>query len=797
MQNLQYGRTGATMHYYPAYRPRFSDAVTKTVLSDCYILYWQYNLDMDDLGEIKAFPQYWDYMQRFMPVGIGKTDQSGYLRELTYLDDARIFDILRLDKKSVNGRNQYHLSIRPANRIHNQAQLAAKMYHKSMTAFTPNKAMAFMRLPLDVDDALDLDIFDLVEFGKQFQNEFLWCGQIRHDDILIRLPMHSLAWADRLAKLNSQLGNTISLYQAEAQPLVKNTLPIIQLRRFLSIYYRFPQFKDWWPRDQLNNMQRLLDECQAHIQQDYFNRIRQHIETYQYLVADAEENLLNLLLNDDIARQQLLERRYRLQCAENKITPIFRWSEDYLGLAFAESVRLLNQVPHLNGSDKHNSDLFDRYCQPLLNISVDNGGARGLGRNSFAQLVDFAVQLSPALAANFPGPPSLVVAVMNFIGYLYCKNGANKSGKDKISRQQLNSLLRMIHAVLKLLNGNKPLNSAAWNSLLENMRDGSVGLDQNRLIDLATDTFNSPLSKILGVAYQGLMRLILLYSLASRIEDNRDNPAKLVTGAIASGAGVVLSMEKFISSLFNSSGKRLEISLGFVAYLAEGVFSLLQAVDDFKKDETAALLGFGLGIIDIAASLVFVTMGIGVIFTGLLALSLVTAIASEWQQFIRASSRQTVLSLLDEIHAKYPDNDYVCQRVDDLYRLGQRIDWKRLSWRALVPLYEAGFGRNPIDGMLYDDGLKILNGYVDLTFMPQRYRLPGKSGGADYWNRAINNDGELDRDVAIPALNGYFADYFRVQKAARINSASQQLELIEWQCGCQFPQLIPTPVIDL
>jgi len=791
MQNLQFGRTGATMHYYPAYRPRFSDAVSKTLLNNYYILYWQYNQRMDDLGTIKAFPQYWEYMQRFMPVGIGKTDDQGYLRELSYADDPLVYESLRLSMTCVDGRDVYRLTIHPRNRAANRSQLAHKIYHKTMAAFTPNKPLAFMLLPMDLDNALELEIEDLVEFGKQFSGIFLWCGYVQYDNKLIHLPMHSLAWANRLRRMNENIKLALDQYHCDMKPLLEKMLPIIQLRQFLDIYYRFPLYKDQWPREQLLQMQSLLNQCQGHIQQDYMKQNRHHLDTNQYFIRDAQESLLKLLDHDDLAAKQLYERRYLVDCLKQAITPLFHWREDYVGEALAESLQLINLISGYGLGDEYVDKLFEHYCRPIELVANNKGPAASAAKNSFSELLDFSIQLAPSLAANFPGPPSLVVAIINSFAQMYAKQGSYNAAS--IGQQHLSALLKVTHTVLTLLNGNKPLQSAAWENLVLAMRNGEIKFGQKQLIDLAVQTFQSPQSLILAVSYQGVMRLILLYTLAVRCHDNRDNTLLQLSGVVATGATVTLSANRLIDHYFMATGKRFNNTLGFIGFFAEGLFSLLQAVEEFEKDETAASFGFAVGFVDIIAAFVFVALGSGLLLTTLMATAIITSVMADWYRHNRVSAQKTVLSLLQDLQEKLAAESDHSERVHELFSLFKQIRWRRLSWRALIPLYETGIGRNQREGH-FDEALKVLNEFVDLSFFPQQFRVLGGARGKKSWYRAIDDDGGMKSDDAVAALYAYFEEYFRVLYAARNRDAEQLVEVIRWQSGTQYAREFPTPL---
>ena len=127
MEQVQYGLVGTRMDYYPAYRPRFVYGFNRRVLSDCYVLYWQYEKQQNELGRIAAFPKYWEFMQRLMPVGIGKTDTNGYLREICYQEHLTLFMSMRLETEISASGNIYHLSIDPKNRRRSEVDIPRKL----------------------------------------------------------------------------------------------------------------------------------------------------------------------------------------------------------------------------------------------------------------------------------------------------------------------------------------------------------------------------------------------------------------------------------------------------------------------------------------------------------------------------------------------------------------------------------------------------------------------------------------------------------------------------------------------
>jgi len=793
VEKLQYGRTGSTMHYYPAYQPRFATARLNTILSQSYVLYWQYEKDLDDLGRIKAMPDYWDYMQRMMPVGISRTDANGYLQELSYKENADIMSMLFIERQVKGGKACYRLTINAANRIKNRAQYARKLNYKSMCAFTPNKPVGFMILPLDMDDAFSVDILDLLDFGKRFCGDLLWFGYVQREHQLIHLPLHSLAWAKYIGDANDMVEVAMQVYQTHFTELTEKLQRFSQLQNFLDIYRRYPRLNDPWVRSQVGEMLSLLGECQSYLYDEYVAKLRGLDKDAEFSVRYAADYLLKLLLHDDLAAKQLFERAYRVECIDNNIDALFVWDDECLAKVLMRAFQLMAQVPNSSGENEYSGLIYERYIAPLMALAGADETAKYIkGSGSVEKLLSYSSQLAPPLAANFPGPPSLVVALINSVGQYYSRKNFN----SKISKQQVKSLLKTIKLSMRLLNGNQALKHGAWENIEADMYAGRLSLDKNSLADMLGNTLNLGLSSSLLTVYHGVMRSLLICALSIRVKEDSDNPLKWSTGVLASSSALALSVDGLIAQLFSLSRGKLQLSLGVVGFFAESAYALFEAIESSDRDDSLAAIKFCESFLQATSAVLFLMAGVTPVFVVVLLLSVIAQIGEDIYLIERPKAKTLVDDLLDKLTKIYQHDAFINRRLSSMYHISGRLNWQRLSWRALVPLYESGFRvdgkRSPM--MLYDGSLDLLAAYVDLTFLPEKFRIRDADVGWKSWH-ANFDEGEADTKFVLPALRAFFSEYFSLIAMARSAHGSADIELIQWRNGTQYPRELPTAVL--
>lgn len=787
----QFGKTGVKMRYYRAVAPRFRYADNREWIKHRYILYWQYNSAEDDLNRIEEFPEYWQSMQLIMPVGIGKTDDTGCLRHHRFVDNVSWMLLLRHEQTAhpESHKALHQVSCSHKNRFRNLQQVGGKQHYLSMQYFTQNRAMGFMLLPAD-DKAVNIQIRDLIEAGHRGHSQFLWKGKIAElsDKKFIDLPCPVKEWEQRIIIARQHLQDKITALDEMRAHYTSLLAQVAQVKHFTEMAQRFPQSKyraGYQPDRVLGALRELVKQLDKH----HHSQL-QDSKAIQAIV-DAATRLLELLQSAALYSQIDFELELSIQHLQHDEPTLIDWGEIRIYQILSESYEFILQLAAQNPKIKTLcKDLVSQQIRPVITYLSDpsqQAAKQGL-LASIARYCGLAV----SLAANFPGPPSFLVALINIYGY----HIEHLSGVKTISPRFINKHLAICRNVLKAANFNQPLQPGSWDKLERDIKSGHLNKIGKNFLKTGLSSINNADMLAAAAVYQNMMRLFLIISLANFVTQQKQQQhdsaefLRNLAGAVSLITDITLSVHQYLPVI-----KRVSpYAIGVVGAIANSVILIIDLHNNKHQDNVETFLA----VMQISVELLIVFaqwLALAPVITYLIAARTLLLAAQKIYELTQSDGKKFVIQTLDNldksIQRLIPSTSSsknahtaIDQALKTVYQNCQLMDWDNLSWRAAIPLMESGFNVQyrwkQID---IKKTAELLDTYIDMRDFPHELLPPLLR---QKWDCE-------DSEQALAAL---IEHYQKLKTQYHTGDLSNQHELFQWQQGTIQPRLQPLAVLE-
>ncbi len=739
------------------------------------IIYWQFDEKGKKLDDAPGGnDRLWDISNLIMPCGCGITDKRGVLRSVRPHEEIDFTDTSgTAPVKDENGDTRFL--------YYNKYRSSPDSYKLSMERFDPGKKVGFMAMPLELMGFDEFQTRDLTKMRDAKSCPGGWVGQLEEHEQEIELHCTLPEWEHRLLQRIKPLENA----QLEYADVVRKDLKeISQIDAMTSLVEMMLRYKPIIPEKQQEQAEKIITALGNFHDKISADRIvNEDVNTpcgkALKKIDDAAKRLWDLMRSKELAAE--ITRYVEYYKDEQPVGPYTTIEKDWRGFftTLARAYYALSKTGLVK-------DVFDEHVVPMLRFLGEyaggpkvsdkflkdiTAGTNSTGRTGsagesgpppddketpiFAALKPYA-SLGSAAIANTPGPPSLVVAIINAFGHHWA--GKVCAAKDAALAQEM---MKPMLGLMKFFNGGEPVPDSIRKSLETAIKDGDLARGKTTLTEFCTSKgshVRARAFKYMARIYRGLMFVFSLITFVAAITDDTENTFLKWMNIIASSSSLALTSLgmlclKFAGLAETAAFKISTNVLGVFAGVASAIVSYTEAtVAADEGDYAKAWLKFasGTGAVVLTIGFILVKLGASVSWAGgvglalMLVGTLVIVVFELWdllRELFRAGTRIQFEAMLKSFTSSgvyqqcYRYIDGVEDAHLDVKRAMNGMDWWEMSWRAVVPLHVSGYRREAIEKMtvLDDDHVNdLIVYYRDLKINhPDKYT--DKEGGPDFW----------------------------------------------------------------
>jgi hypothetical protein len=797
----------------------YDDETKEPVRNRC-VAYWMYDSSGKKIDTTPLNQPMWAGQNMLFPVGVGTTDSDGYL--LSSFPNNVQLSTKTQDNVFAIKTNRVPAPPPPPNALKTMDnvftikanRIIAPQIHidaiSFQSVFPMGKKMGFVLCPIDM-----LHSIETGDLTKLTAKQGAVSVTVETDGQEIKLKGSLPDWQYRIQAATDILKKDVENYQKYTK---KHVEAITQLEMLSSIAWNMACYpadrrKAAEQIDSVIDVSKQLNELKDTIGKRYITNLSTSTACGKFLskIDSSAKKLLALLESKDFSKEWKKYLQFLDDAKSKGVT--FPVESDWRDI--------LETLKDAFGAFSKTSlaeKVFKSHIEPFI-LKIAHMGAEGKPEWEepesvekpegipLIDLIDRVGTIIQASATPAPGTATLIEGLVDAFGLVISKF---MSGKPKV---QCRIQKDFLFGLMKIFNGGKSLTFSQKGVLAKAAYAGRLGDGKKALYEFSRGYMEKTYGANAAKMFARLMFIFALISLYNAVSSSTELTLKnwLLIGATGTAA-VSATLQAFfskcletkfpIAAKFGRVGNAFKtvgaatgsiaaiggIAATIISYMdaheASGNYEYFKSAMLYAQSAASALLTIGYFMMVIGAGTS--AGGIGIVIAAIGAIVYVTtSVVLLVKDLIEEGTYQVYKKIMEEfskdkstfklIYCKDTSSPSIATLFENLKKTSASMEWWDLSWRAIVPLFSAGFKAYKEDSseVFYGESAKLIGKMIK---------------GSTLDKKGITYRSDWSKEGFVIE---YIYDFLRAQKSNEDFDNNGIPDAVEWMNGTIYPDKAP------
>jgi hypothetical protein len=784
--------THKTNTFAPLCRVKFVYADnTNEPVRNRHVAYWVYDSDGKKIDTSPQPLPSWAGQGLPFPVGIGATDENGYLLVNTTYNG-------RFSVKDPDGKFSItSICDHDSHKTDNSSVLALPL----QGAFPLGKKAGFILCPVDMLDTLITG--DLTKFTEAHGAAIV---DVSTDEQVIKLKCTLSDWEFRIKTATAKLKNDNEKYSKFIQRHLEAISQIELLSSITNCMSKFPGREiSYSEYKSVCNLSGQLNELKDIIGKNYIKNTATNSECGKLLnnIDKSAKKLIEIIENSEFIKEY--EKYFPLLDDKKCKGHFFEVESDWRSI-FETLKSAYAELSNTNNAEK----VFNEHVLPFI-VKIAHYGVEGkpewtdppaeaLKKKDTPLLttIDKYTTIIQSMINPAPGPVSLIEGIVDAFGMLISR------WMNDLPRVQVKLPRDVLYGVMRVFNKGQQLSFSEKGVLAKAVYAGRLSDGRKALYDFSKQYLLKSYGESAAKLFCRTMFLFALISFYNTIGNDEKDTWKKRLGLISSGSNAAATLAQTCLAKYLDEEIAFGVKVGTavgsfaaIGCIAAAIISVEDSIEAFSLHENTRgylLAASAFGSILLSAGFFMMTFGagtfwvggLGIIFSAIGAILTVgTAITLLIIDLIEEGTSQAFKQIIEDfskeestygtIYCKESIAGSIKTSIDKIRLSIADLNWWDLSWRAIVPLYSSGFKQYKGDhGVSYIETAKILSKMI--------YRDSLLRNDKAYYRSDYSKEGKIVE---------YLYEFLQTQKNQSDFDNDGIPDAVEWVRGTIYPQRQP------